>query len=74
MKRHIPQLLGFCVVYGFVNYGATKYLRDGKPLYSFINWRDRKTFVYIGLMLPISIMVFCTTAAIEQRVKNRWIY
>jgi len=40
MKRHAPYLAGFCIYYGFVNYIAVFNIRDGRPIYSFITWRD----------------------------------
>ena len=65
MKRHAKYLAGFCVYYGFVNYFAVFNLRDGKPLYSFITWRDYKTYFYCFALILVSLMVFSVSAAIE---------
>lgn len=65
MKRHFPYLIAYCAVYGVVNYHAVIYLRDGQPLYSFMTWRDSKSYVYAILMVLISMLVFCGTAALE---------
>lgn len=73
MKRHFPYLVAFCMLYGYVNYLAVVHLRDGQPLYSFMTWRDQKSFAYAFVMVVVSMTCFCVTAAIEQWVKNRWV-
>ena len=64
MKRHFPYLIGFCCLYGVVNYQAVQY-REGVPLYSFMTWRDQKSYGYALLMVVVSMTFFCLTAAIE---------
>ena len=66
MSKHVKGLIIFGICFSTMNFIATKYVRNGKPLYWFLDWKDHKTVITLVVLHAIFLSAFYGMAKIDE--------
>ena len=71
IKEQSFKLLVMGLAYGAVNYYSVVYQRDGKPIYWFLTWKDKWSFVYFAVIAFGFTGFFYLLALMDELITGR---
>mmetsp|Transcript_844 Transcript_844/g.885 ORF Transcript_844/g.885 Transcript_844/m.885 type:complete len:150 (-) Transcript_844:33-482(-) len=72
IRRHYKALVAFGTMYLTINFIGTKMI--GKPLYSFLTWKDYTSILISAAILLLGVIFFNVLVQITQLIKQRTPY